>query len=90
MLKEILKSTKRWPYFANCIGALDGLYVFAYVPADKQIPYRNWYGDITQNVLVVVDFGISFTYVLPRWEGSAYNSKVLKDAISKGFKAPLG
>jgi len=41
MLKEILKSTKRWPYFADYIGALNGLYVFAYVPADKQIPYRN-------------------------------------------------
>ena len=33
---------------------------------------------------------MSFTYVLPRWEGSAYNGRVLKDAISKGFKAPLG
>jgi len=40
--------------------------------------------------LAVVDFGISFTYILPEWEGSAYNGRVLKDAISKGFKAPLG
>jgi len=41
MPKEILKSTKREPYFANYIGALNGLYVFAYIPADKQIPYQN-------------------------------------------------
>ena len=39
MLKEILKSTKRWLYFADCIGALNSLYIFTYVPADKQIPY---------------------------------------------------
>jgi len=38
----------------------------------------------------VVNFRISFTYVLPRWEGSAYDRRVLKDAISKGFKAPPG
>jgi len=65
MPKEILESTKRWPYFADYIGALNGLYVFAYVPIDKQISYQNQYSDITQNILAVVDFGISFTYVLP-------------------------
>ena len=90
MPKEIFESTKHWLYFTDCIGALNGSYVFAYVPADKQIPYRNWYCDITQNILAVVDFGMSFIYILPGWEGFAYNGKVLKDAISKGFKAPPG
>jgi len=35
MPKEILKSTKRWLYFADCISALNGSYIFAYVPVDK-------------------------------------------------------
>jgi hypothetical protein len=90
MPKEIFKSTKHWPYFANYISTLNGLYIFTYIPTDKQILYWNQYGNITQNILVVVDFKISFTYILLRWEGFVYNSKVFKDTISKGFNAPLG
>jgi hypothetical protein len=37
----------------------------------------------TQNVLVVVDFDLRFTYVLAGWEGSAHDSVVLQDALSR-------
>ncbi len=37
----------------------------------------------TQNVLAVVDFDLRFTYVLAGWEGSAHDSFVLQDALSR-------
>ena len=37
-----------------------------------------------------VDFNMSFLYVLPGWEGSAHDSRVLRDALEKGFTVPPG
>ncbi|XP_056688452.1 uncharacterized protein [Spinacia oleracea] len=34
--------------------------------------------------------GTHFTYVLAGWEGSAHDSKVLGDALRRGFKVPQG
>ena len=46
----------------------------------------------TQNVLAAVDFDLRFTYVLVGWEGSAHDSAVLHDALSRpnGLKIPEG
>jgi hypothetical protein len=33
--------------------------------------------------MVVVDFDLKFTYVLARWEGSAYDALILADAIER-------
>ena len=35
----------------------------------------------SQNVLVVVDFDLRFTYVLAGWEGTAHDALVLRDAL---------
>ena len=40
--------------------------------------------------MAAVDFDMNFLYVLPGWEGSAHDSRVLKDALEKGFAAPPG
>lgn len=46
----------------------------------------------TQNVLAAVDFDLRFIYVLAGWEGSAHDSYVLQDALSRpnGLKIPEG
>lgn len=46
----------------------------------------------SQNVLAVVDFDLRFTYVLAGWEGSAHDSLVLNDALTRraGLKIPEG
>jgi hypothetical protein len=46
----------------------------------------------TQNILAAVDFDLKFTYVLAGWEGSAHDSFVLQDALSRpsGLKIPEG
>ena len=46
---------------------------------------------MAQNVLAAVDFEMNFVYVLAGWEGSAHDTRVLRDAvINKGFHAPPG
>jgi hypothetical protein len=46
----------------------------------------------TQNILAAVDFDLKFTYVLAGWEGSAHDSFVLQDALSRpsGLKISEG
>ena len=46
----------------------------------------------TQNVLTTATFDLKFTYVLVSWEGTAHDSRVLKNALYKqrGLKIPNG
>ena len=54
--------------------------------------YRTRKGDIATNVLGVCDRNLNFTYVLPGWEGSAADGRVLRDAVVRrnGLKIPEG
>jgi hypothetical protein len=48
--------------FANCVGALDGIYLPAYLEeGEPRRPYRNRRGELTWNVLAAVDFKGRFT-----------------------------
>jgi hypothetical protein len=76
--------------FANCVGALDGTHFPAHVSRQRQRPYRDRHGQITQNVLAAVDFRMRFTYLLVGWEGSAHDGRVIQDAVARGFKPPEG
>ena len=86
----IRNDVRRWPYFKDCVGALDGSHFLLHVPASEQKRFRNRHGDLSHNVLAVVDFELNFMYILPGWEGSAHDGRVLKDAQMKGFGAPDG
>nr|XP_043639522.1 protein ALP1-like [Erigeron canadensis] len=83
---------ERWKWFKGCLGALDGTYVKVRVPASDRKPYRSRKGEICTNVLGVCTRDLQFTYVLAGWEGSAADSRVLRDAISRpnGLKVPHG
>jgi len=54
--------------------------------------YRTRKGTIAMNVLGACTPNMEFTYVLPGWEGSAHDGRVLRDAISRpnGLKVPQG
>jgi hypothetical protein len=82
---RILNDPKFSPFFNHCIGALDGSHVPAKLPLEKQALFRNRKGTLTQNVLAVVNFDMTFSYVLAGWEGSAHDGKVLADALHKGL-----
>ncbi|KAF2725651.1 hypothetical protein K431DRAFT_290752 [Polychaeton citri CBS 116435] len=49
------KGAKYYLWFEGAVSALDGSHIPAFVPYDKQPAYRGRKGDLTQNVLAVVD-----------------------------------
>ncbi|XP_042051418.1 putative nuclease HARBI1 [Salvia splendens] len=85
-------SDRRWNWFQGCLGALDGTYINVRVPVADAPRYRNRKGQITTNTLAVCDPHLRFTYILPGWEGSAGDSRILRDAVSSpiGLKVPKG
>jgi hypothetical protein len=62
------------------------------VPLEDKPRYRNQKGEITTNVLTVCSQDMQFIYVLPGWEGSVADGKVLRNAISRrnGLRVPHG
>ncbi|KAA0054346.1 retrotransposon protein [Cucumis melo var. makuwa] len=83
---------QRWRWFENCLGALDGTYIKVNVPVSDRARYRTRKGEVATNVLGVCDTKGDFIYVLAGWEGSAADSRILRDALSRpnGLKVPKG
>uniref|UniRef100_A0A453MXP9 DDE Tnp4 domain-containing protein n=5 Tax=Triticinae TaxID=1648030 RepID=A0A453MXP9_AEGTS len=75
-----------FPYFENCIGAIDGTHVPMTVTPDKAAPFRNRKGTLSQNVMVACDFDLNFTFISCGWEGLATDARVLQSAMNHGFK----
>ena len=69
----------------NCIGAFDSTHIPAIVSLVDNGRFRNRKGFISQNVLAVVNFDLTFSYALTGWEGSAHDSKVYEYSKSAGF-----
>jgi hypothetical protein len=77
-----LENPAFWPYFNDCIGAIDGTHVKVVVDKSERIPYLNRHNETSQNVLAVCDFDMRFTFVLSGWPGSAHDMRVFKDATT--------
>ena len=81
----------KYHYFVDCLGALDGTHIAVHLPAENAGPFRNRKETLSQNVLAVCNFDLQFSYVLPGWEGSSHDARVLNDATqNKGFSIPRG
>ncbi|KAG8472931.1 hypothetical protein CXB51_035057 [Gossypium anomalum] len=91
-LSEIRNNPRFYPYFKDCIGALDGTYVNASIPLNIQGRFCSRKGGKTQNVLAAITFDLKFSYVLAGWEGSAHDSRILSVALScpRGLRIPEG
>ncbi|CAL1368577.1 unnamed protein product [Linum trigynum] len=89
---QVLSSgdAEKWKWFQGAVGALDEIFLPLTVPAEDESRYQSRKGKISTNVLVVCDANLRFTYVLPGWEGSASDSRMLRDALSRenGLKVP--
>ncbi|KAG8376319.1 hypothetical protein BUALT_Bualt09G0050900 [Buddleja alternifolia] len=85
-------TNERWKWFKGCLGALDGTYIPLRVSLKDKPRYRNRKGDVSVNVLAMCEINMNYVYMLCGWEGSAADSRVLKDAITRdnGFKVPNG
>jgi hypothetical protein len=76
----------------NYLGALDGTYVEVHVPKIDKPRFCSRKGVVATNVLGVCAPDMQFIYVLPGWEGSAADGRVLRDALSRptGLRVPRG
>ncbi|XP_059659064.1 uncharacterized protein LOC132305439 [Cornus florida] len=91
ILNKIRESSRFYPYYRHCVGAIDGTHIPATLPASTQLPFRGRKGYTTQNVMAVCDFDMRFTYVLAGWEGSANDSRFLNECTENeamNFPAP--
>ncbi|XP_038980641.1 uncharacterized protein LOC120110251 [Phoenix dactylifera] len=83
---------EKWMWFPNCLGALDGTHIRMRVSKKDKPRYRSRKNEISTTVLGVCSQDMQFIYVLPGWEGSAHDNRVLRDAISRrnGLKVSQG
>jgi len=84
---------RKFPYFKDCIGAIDGTHVAAWAPTSRQTSFHGRKTNITQNVMLTCDFDMKFTFVYSGWEGTANDSRVFIDAVtrtSNNFSMPRG
>ena len=79
-----------YPYFKDTICAVDGTHILAKVSNQDIVHFRNWKGEITQNVLAICTFGLYFSYLVPGWEGSAHDGRVLQWALRNGLEVAEG
>ncbi|KAF7318617.1 DDE Tnp4 domain-containing protein [Mycena chlorophos] len=81
---------KLWPFFRNCLGALDGLHIACTAAAADRSNTRNHKGFLSQNVLAVCSFSLRFIYILSGWEGSVSDASLWADARINDFPIPAG
>ncbi|RZC16750.1 hypothetical protein D0Y65_009874 [Glycine soja] len=72
----------KWRWFERCIGALDGTHILVTVSPYERPRYRNRKGDVSTNVLAACGPDL-------RWEGSAGDSRVLRDALRRQNKLEI-
>ncbi|XP_017441285.2 protein ANTAGONIST OF LIKE HETEROCHROMATIN PROTEIN 1-like [Vigna angularis] len=79
----VLNNNRFYPYFKDCLGAIDGTHVRVRVPRTDAPRFRGRKDWPTQNVFVACDFEMKFTYVLAGWEGTASDSRILKNDLDR-------
>ncbi|KAJ6672698.1 hypothetical protein OIU85_013980 [Salix viminalis] len=80
---EIFEDPRFYPYFKDCVGAVDRIHIPVMVGIDEQGPFRNKNGLLSQSVLAACSFDLRFHYVLAGWEGSASDLRVLNSALTR-------
>ncbi|XP_072069799.1 uncharacterized protein [Arachis hypogaea] len=69
----------------DCIGVIDGTHSRVKVPRVEAPRFRGRKYHPTKNVLAACGFDMKFTYVLSSWEGTASDSRILKDALNREY-----
>jgi hypothetical protein len=80
---RISSDSRMMPYFKDCIGALDDTHISATPPPKDLIRFIGRSGKPTQNVIVVVDFDLRFTYASIGQPGSMHDTNVLFHALEQ-------
>ncbi|KAL5576450.1 hypothetical protein UlMin_018149, partial [Ulmus minor] len=73
----------------GCVKAIDGTHIKCIVSSELQVAFRNRKVFTGQHVMAIIDFELTFTYLLAGWEGSVHDGRVLRDTIyNPVFKFP--
>ncbi|KAJ3680823.1 hypothetical protein LUZ60_015312 [Juncus effusus] len=68
---------------AKYIGAIDGTHISARIPIADQVRYRGKRSSQTQNIMCACAFNMCFTFVMTGWEGTANDSRIFLETITK-------
>ncbi|XP_012829800.1 PREDICTED: uncharacterized protein LOC105950959 [Erythranthe guttata] len=79
------ETNENWKHFKSYLGAVDGTFIKVRVELTEKPKYRSRKGEIAVNVLGVCDRNCNFIYILSGWEGSAADSRVLRDAVMRNY-----
>lgn len=79
-----------FPFFKDCLGAIDGTHIDAFISFMEHCRYRDRKGRLSQNVLAACTFDLRFCYVMAGWEGSAGDGRVFEAARMADFTIPVG
>lgn len=87
---KIRNNSKFWPFFKDCLGALDGSHIHSSPPMIERPACRNRKGFVSQNCLFACSFDLTFVYAHTGWEGSATDARVYESAREVGLDIPEG
>ncbi|RYR49559.1 hypothetical protein Ahy_A07g036069 isoform B [Arachis hypogaea] len=79
--KYIMDNDRYWPYFKDCIGAIDGTHIAIHVHQDEQVRFIGRKGNTTTNVMAVCDFNMCFTFIWAGCKGSAHDTRIFMEAL---------
>jgi hypothetical protein len=83
---KMAKNRRFFPFFRNCLGAIDGTHIPISISSEKASPFRNRKGTLNINVMVACDFDLNVTFISSDCEDSTTDSRVLRSTMSKGFQ----
>lgn len=91
---KIQNNRPYWPFFKNFIGVINGTHVL-YVISPSDLPkFVERKGYPTQNILVVCDYDMCFTFAFLGWEGTTHDACVFQHALTIPYMnfphSPLG
>ena len=90
--KQVSRTEQQWnkfQEFQSVRNVIDGTHIPASLPPGEKAPYCNRKGSISQNVLAGSTLDMLFFYILPGWEGSAHDARVLKYTLENDSSFPL-
>ncbi|XP_042753118.1 uncharacterized protein LOC111906945 [Lactuca sativa] len=79
--------------FKDYISAIDGTHVRASIPQNEEAKYVGQKRYPTQNIMVVCDFNMRFTFVWAGWEGTAHDTRIFNETLQRldlNFPYPTG
>ncbi|XP_071926042.1 uncharacterized protein [Coffea arabica] len=77
---KIYNNNTFYPWFKDCVGAIDGTLISASTPLTRQRAFRSRKSEISQNVLAACDHDMLFTYIYAGVEGRVHDARVFQHA----------